>query len=666
MTTPARARASVRPTAAIAARIGVLGAAVVLALLAAPTTTHGAGAPSWTHAPNTYDVVYPPSAERLGLQLSPTTLEVVAFDHDAVAGRGGPGTSGMVRLKDRLVAVNGIPLAYRAPQEALRILADADAPKVLTFAVAGQPRTQEMHAHFHASPTSGLSPSFTATIPTEGASKAEPGTRMHTAEGRAAASGAEAAGPARVCGEHASAAYDFELTFNGNEALGLTVSRDLFVLAFDGVTADGSDAQVWEGGAVHTGDRIIGVGDQCLLHVPSAMAIDVLRDAFVPQPKEAVRCRGPGGSVDGSEGQPGSSGVYCSVERLPRSYAPRTVLFRPATATRRSSAVPGVDDDGAWNNGFDPVGAGPSAGGGGSGGGNGGGSDGGSGGRASSGSFSDLAGTVVIHESVRGDAVSTSYEFVSATFTGALPCRLLPVKVADPPEACGRLVNEDELGGAAVLVRRGDCFFSYKARQVQETGAAAILVYTPGSDDDLIRMPAAESEAAGLAIASVMVPAAAGERVVKAMQRYDARQGAVSDVQVEFVSASHPGACSAPEGASEASDAAATTAAAGGGRRVGPSAGAKPYADDARAAHVAGGLGGGGPSLYGDGPPLPRIDPQEVEQHKASSQGANALLGALLSHRNAKDRDDILGAARGGRELDDGGAGRDAGPDSEL
>jgi len=76
----------------------------------------------------------------------------------------------------------------------------------------------------------------------------------------------------------------------------------------------------------------------------------------------------------------------------------------------------------------------------------------------------------------KGDA--TAIPFRGALFGGQFPCKPLRLFAADPPSACRDLHSLDGgLAGAAILVRRGDCFFETKARFVQHAGGAVAIVY---------------------------------------------------------------------------------------------------------------------------------------------------------------------------------------------
>lgn len=80
-------------------------------------------------------------------------------------------------------------------------------------------------------------------------------------------------------------------------------------------------------------------------------------------------------------------------------------------------------------------------------------------------SFSTTEGRLVV-TSPRGN--TTSFEFRAALFGGNFPCAPLRLRVADPLDGCAELqgASTAQFIGAAVLVRRGDCFFENKARMV--------------------------------------------------------------------------------------------------------------------------------------------------------------------------------------------------------
>ena len=174
-----------------------------------------------------------------------------------------------------------------------------------------------------------------------------------------------------------------------------------------------------------------------------------------------VRCRGP------------KYAVYCSVEQLPRTIRPTSIAVRPAVNSafrervaalaqepRDTSTVSGAvaavtrmraalqEAEASRAHGATPN-LSPSA-------------------------FpSPDVGTVTVINH-KGDA--TALPFRGALFGGGFKCGLFRLVAADPPSACQELYNAEDLRGAVVLVRRGDCFFESKARQVQQAGGSAVIV----------------------------------------------------------------------------------------------------------------------------------------------------------------------------------------------
>ena len=75
----------------------------------------------------------------------------------------------------------------------------------------------------------------------------------------------------------------------------------------------------------------------------------------------------------------------------------------------------------------------------------------------------------------------------------ALPRAVTPAPLvrADPLEATGPLQNADELDGAVVLIRRGECSFEDKLRRASECNAAAVILIDdqPASDALFVARP---------------------------------------------------------------------------------------------------------------------------------------------------------------------------------
>ena len=88
-----------------------------------------------------------------------------------------------------------------------------------------------------------------------------------------------------------------------------------------------------------------------------------------------------------------------------------------------------------------------------------------------------------IHEHVfrttRGFARGTniSMDFSNSLFGGPIPCESHRLIVAEPMDGCRELLNlPDDVRNAYVVVRRGGCFFSSKAINVQYAGGAGLIV----------------------------------------------------------------------------------------------------------------------------------------------------------------------------------------------
>lgn len=75
-------------------------------------------------------------------------------------------------------------------------------------------------------------------------------------------------------------------------------------------------------------------------------------------------------------------------------------------------------------------------------------------------------------------AMEAFYGCYPATFSGPAPTRYIasPVVKAEPATACDGALDPEDVGGAAVLIDRGDCTFEDKWRAALEGGAAAVMI----------------------------------------------------------------------------------------------------------------------------------------------------------------------------------------------
>jgi len=323
-----------------------------------------------------------------------------------------------------------------------------------------------------------------------------------------------------------------------------------------------------------------------------------------------VRCRGP------------KYAVYCSVEQLPRTIRPTSIAVRPAVNSAFRERVPALAqeprDTSTVSGAVAAVtrmraalqeaeasrahGATPNL--------------------SPSAFPSPDVGTVTVINH-KGDA--TALPFRGALFGGDFKCGLFRLVAADPPSACQELYNAEDLRGAVVLVRRGDCFFESKARQVQQAGGSAVIVcvsplaphprrhslayllaacrrYNVHERDPAVRMPSGDGTATDVVIAAGMVDAAGGTRLQDVLrQARSAHHVATGDGGSVWVLFSAPGACEEDVKYHTGADVAEAEGDANGG---GLGAAAASEGDD-------GGLWVGGDS----------------------TAGASALLNALLSQQ---------------------------------
>ena len=90
--------------------------------------------------------------------------------------------------------------------------------------------------------------------------------------------------------------------------------------------------------------------------------------------------------------------------------------------------------------------------------------------------FTGSRGTLIARSMSSQDNDEVEVEFMAAYFGGPFPRSRAPLLLADPPEACSAL-SDNNWGGAVVLVRRGSCMFHHKAQILQDVNALAMIVY---------------------------------------------------------------------------------------------------------------------------------------------------------------------------------------------
>merc|ERR1711871_170096 len=120
-------------------------------------------------------------------------------------------------------------------------------------------------------------------------------------------------------------------------------------------------------------------------------------------------------------------------------------------------------------------------------------------------------------DSVAKPVENATFPYLTALFGADMPCQRLPVVIAEPLDACSKITNAPELHGSLTLVMRGGCFFADKATNVQEAGAAGLLVINSGPG--LVRMPAGEQSRIEVQIPCAMVPYTAYNVAEDALKR---------------------------------------------------------------------------------------------------------------------------------------------------
>lgn len=119
-----------------------------------------------------------------------------------------------------------------------------------------------------------------------------------------------------------------------------------------------------------------------------------------------------------------------------------------------------------------------------------------------------------------GDSDEEEYVGVGARFGPTLESKEKDanksrVSLADPPDCCSTPKNK--LTGEVILVYRGNCSFTDKARVAEAAGASAILVIN--NQTELFKMVCEEDESdVDIGIPTVMLPQDAGEAMIGSLQ----------------------------------------------------------------------------------------------------------------------------------------------------
>ncbi|KAK9839424.1 hypothetical protein WJX81_001331 [Elliptochloris bilobata] len=114
-----------------------------------------------------------------------------------------------------------------------------------------------------------------------------------------------------------------------------------------------------------------------------------------------------------------------------------------------------------------------------------------------------------------GSQLVESYRVMQASFGGPVTSlfgRQLPLSVTSPADACGALSNAVAVAGTVALVQRGSCFFSQKALNVQNAGAAAVLLFDDQIQDYFVA--ASNGSVAGISLPAMSLPRRLGQLLV--------------------------------------------------------------------------------------------------------------------------------------------------------
>ena len=94
--------------------------------------------------------------------------------------------------------------------------------------------------------------------------------------------------------------------------------------------------------------------------------------------------------------------------------------------------------------------------------------------------------------------------------------------VADDPgnydlEACGELLNPEEVRGKICVVTRGSCFFSSKTLACQRAGAVAAIIVNDAMDEGAADNWVTSHDPAGILIPTVSYGAVQGNQLLREM-----------------------------------------------------------------------------------------------------------------------------------------------------
>ena len=89
--------------------------------------------------------------------------------------------------------------------------------------------------------------------------------------------------------------------------------------------------------------------------------------------------------------------------------------------------------------------------------------------------------------------VRFAFTFKSALFSGAMSCKKSRLVLSQPANGCSDLLNDSEIRGNYIVMRRGECTFLDKVRQAEMLGAKGVIIVNNGGDV-LFRMPASENK----------------------------------------------------------------------------------------------------------------------------------------------------------------------------
>jgi subtilisin family serine protease len=143
---------------------------------------------------------------------------------------------------------------------------------------------------------------------------------------------------------------------------------------------------------------------------------------------------------------------------------------------------------------------------------------------------------------ISGVAANSKPEIFGAKFGRAallVESRSLQVVLADPEDACQPLQNPRPVGTRIVLVRRGNCAFTQKARYVEQLGVS-IMLLIDNADQNVNGVVTMDGSDSNVKLGAFSIAGPDGELIVANMQKY----GSLFTLELPIMDGGHAGVAS--------------------------------------------------------------------------------------------------------------------------